>query len=212
MRLNCDALESQKTCLSQRLEQMITDHKELVSRSQDENSATEEAKQMLSELMGRVQEAQKTEEALQSALSVCDEEKGAAIIEQTRLRSQVSALQEALRTARQEEKSIAHANFEALSRELDTHKVETMKVQRETTLSLEKVTKERDEAATVVTHQAAQITQKKRRITDLKKILTLHLKLKEAQIMASTDAVAFDMLISSQDQSCVNKGIYIDAP
>eukprot|EP01061_Rhynchopus_euleeides_P024498 TRINITY_DN39495_c0_g1_i1.p1 TRINITY_DN39495_c0_g1~~TRINITY_DN39495_c0_g1_i1.p1 ORF type:complete len:528 (+),score=249.32 TRINITY_DN39495_c0_g1_i1:95-1585(+) len=208
LRMMCDALESQKTHLSQRLDQLHAEHKELVARSQDENAATEEAKRMLAELMSRIHDAQRTEEALQSALAVSDEEKSAAAVEQQRLSEQVGLLQQALRTARQEEKAITHAKVDDLSRELDAQKVATSRLQHEAQISLSRVTAERDEAAKTVAAQTAQLVKKKRRIADLKQIVCLHLTLKQAQSMASADGVSpSDMLLASMQggrQQCLD--------
>ena len=176
------------------MEQLENDQRDMVAQTRDEREATEEAKVMLGELMARVRECQKTEEEMQAMLAFSDEEKTTAQAEQKRLAALVQRMEADLRTARNEEKALSHGRVEDLVQELETQKLLVREVSADAEQKLGHMKEERDQAVQAAATQAETIVQKKRRISDLKRILGLHLKLREAQSIASTDGALPDMM------------------
>ena len=180
-----EANEGQKVCLTRRIAQLEREYRELFAQTSDEKNATEDAKNMLNELMDKVKHSQVVEETLQSALSITEEEKRSLMQQVTDLNNVIQKQQQDLSTIRLEENAVCHNVEASLRTELETERVSkqqltSMITSTEAQLSRTKSEKHAIEVKAKV--QEAKLVQRKRRITDLKRILGLHLKLKQAQM------------------------------
>eukprot|EP01062_Namystynia_karyoxenos_P042483 TRINITY_DN3105_c0_g1_i1.p1 TRINITY_DN3105_c0_g1~~TRINITY_DN3105_c0_g1_i1.p1 ORF type:complete len:602 (+),score=259.23 TRINITY_DN3105_c0_g1_i1:116-1807(+) len=149
--------------------------------SQSEQAArTEQAKGMLQELMGRVKELQRREEGLQSALAVAEEQSGKQNVEIARL---LHAAAEA-RAAAQEEIGRADGAAAQAAAELQRERRRSAEFEEDARRLANQLSAARDSAAAAAAEHErlrALSQERKQRIADLKRLLSLHLRVQGAR-------------------------------
>eukprot|EP01063_Lacrimia_lanifica_P025183 TRINITY_DN32964_c0_g1_i1.p1 TRINITY_DN32964_c0_g1~~TRINITY_DN32964_c0_g1_i1.p1 ORF type:complete len:565 (+),score=251.33 TRINITY_DN32964_c0_g1_i1:71-1696(+) len=192
--LSClsNALESQQQAMADRLRQVEGDYQSLQQSSAEERAATEEAKHMLAEMMNRIREAQTAEETLQQQLTNADEEKKALVEQNMILNKTITALHEEMHNARDEEKARAHLTIADLQAALAVERQTKEQQVGMNKKEIQTLRTQTTEMTTALDKQTARVDQKKKRIADLKRILGLHLKMKQAHNMAFGDLGAGD--------------------
>eukprot|EP01059_Diplonema_ambulator_P013001 TRINITY_DN23510_c0_g1_i1.p1 TRINITY_DN23510_c0_g1~~TRINITY_DN23510_c0_g1_i1.p1 ORF type:complete len:526 (+),score=130.20 TRINITY_DN23510_c0_g1_i1:53-1579(+) len=181
-----DRLREEKSALERHLEVVEAELCEVKRQSYEERAATEEAKQMLGELMEKLSEAKHVEDSLQSALAVADEEKLEMIKTNKDLVQQIASLEDQLTTIRSEQYALSHYKQADLQTELETQKLkaaEALVTSHHARQEVEELRQSKQAAEETIQEQKVKLAQRKNRITDLKRILGLHLKMKQAQML-----------------------------
>ncbi|KAJ9464487.1 hypothetical protein DIPPA_24650 [Diplonema papillatum] len=170
------AVEQQKMALAQRLAEANEACLSLRQQLSAEKEGTDEAKDMLEGLMRRLKESQMSQESLQCALSVAEEEKVAVIRKCEEAQQARRALEKQASGSKSDPASLLRVTD--LQKEVATNRVRLA----ETEQRLQTANIRLDEAAKLTAVQAAKLTQRKKRVLDLKRILGLHLQMKQTQL------------------------------